>query len=288
MIRSAFLAIIGPPNAGKSTLINSLLNTKLNIVSSKPQTTRNSIAGVLTDLERGIQLVLTDTPGMLKKQKSLLDQKLHETILHAVAGADLILFLLSPEEEFTQYAEIIEKLSQGNKKVFLLLNKSDQQKREYSPEEIALGLPLLKISAKQKGNLQELFALLDPFITEPVQYYPTDFLSDRTERFFVKEYIRETLLLLLQDEIPHKLFVDIEEMEDRKNIYHIEAVIYADRENYKKMILGKNGAMIKQIGIQSRKRIEELLGKKVYLEIQVKIFPKWQNDPTFLKKLEYY
>ncbi len=286
-IKSGFLTIIGPPNAGKSTLLNALLNYDLNIISKKPQTTRNNIAGILTDKEKGIQLIITDTPGILKKNKSLLDQKLQDSIYHAITESDVILFLLSSSEEFSTYNTFLEKFK-NEKKIILVLNKTDQLDRELTPDEKEFNLPFLKISAKEKNNLDELLNTIIPFLKENIQYYPDDVLSDRTERFFTKEYIREALLKNLKDEIPHQTFVDIEEMKDKEDIYYVYAMIYIERENHKKMVIGKNGSMIKKIGIQARGKIEKLLDKKVYLELKVKVKPKWREDPAFLKKLEYY
>ncbi len=285
-IKSGFLTIIGPANAGKSTLLNSLLNFHLNIISNKPQTTRNNIAGILTDKEKNIQLIITDTPGILKKNKSLLDQKLHEAILTAIRDTDLILFMIPHDDYFSNYSEIINKLK--NKQVIYIINKSDLGIRTLTKEELEMNLNIISISALKKSNLNLLLDTISPLLTEEIQYYPDDVLSDRTERFFAKEYIRETILKMLRQEIPHQTFIDIDEMNDKKKMCHIKATIYIERENHKKMIIGKNGEMIKKIGIQSRKKIEELLEKKVNLKLLVKIKEKWRSDPIFLKKLEYY
>lgn len=286
-MKSGFLTIIGPTNAGKSTLLNSLLNTDLNIVSARPQTTRNNVAGIITDKEKGIQLVITDTPGILKKSKSLLDQKLYDTVLHAIDDTDIVLFLFPPEDSLTNYKDILEKIK-SKKQVIAVLNKTDQQDRDLTGDEKALGLDWIKISGLKKRNLEEIFKKVEPFLLENTQYYPDDVLSDRTERFFAKEYVREAILNFLHDEIPHQVFVDIDNMEEDNGLYRIEGVIYTERENHKKILVGKGGEMIKKIGTFARKKIEALCGIKVYLGLTVKVKEKWRDNPEFLKKLEYY
>jgi len=290
LVKSGFITILGPANAGKSTLLNALLKTPLSIISPKPQTTRNSLSGILNSEEHQAQLIITDTPGILKKTKSLLDKKLQDTILNTIDNTDVVLFLLPTNENLVDYQDLINKIKEKEKKILIIFNKNDILKKVLSKEEEALGLTCLFISALKDNHYDDLIKKLADMVFDPVLYYPDDILSDRTERFFVKEYIRETLLLLLNNEIPHQCFVDIEEMQERpqKNIFYVKAIIYLERENHKKIVLGKNGSMIKAIGSQSRKRIEEFLNQKVFLDLQVKVKEKWRDDPSFLEKLEYY
>jgi GTP-binding protein Era len=278
--------VIGPPNAGKSTLLNAILKTDLSIVSLKPQTTRNNLAGILTDKERGIQIIITDTPGIIKQNKSLLDNRLQEAVYHAIKDTDIVLFLVPPGDSPANYRVILDKLE--NKSVILVLNKMDIEERTLDPEENPWGYDWISISALEKINLDKLLEKIDPLLTEKVLYYPEDVISDRTERFFVKEYIREAVLNCLKEEIPHQIFVDIEEMEKRNGLDYIQGVIYVERENHKSIVIGSKGSMIKKIGTRSRKRIELFLGNKVFLELKVKVHKKWRQDPIFLKKLEYY
>jgi len=285
-MRSGFLTIIGPANAGKSTLLNKLLKTNLNIVSSKPQTTRNNIAGILTDHKRGIQLVITDTPGILKKNVSILDARLQDSIVKAVEDADIILFLLPAKDSVSNYLDFFEKLK--GKKVIICFNKIDLGKPSLIETEKKLEFPMIEISALKELNIDSLFKIIDPLITDEAQYYPDDVISDRTERFFVKEYIREGILENLKEEIPHQIFVDIDTMEEQAEIWRIEGTVYTERENHKKIIIGSAGSMIKKIGTEARKKSEELLSKKVFLKLEVKVKENWRNDPIFLKKLEYY
>lgn len=285
-MKSGFLSIIGPANAGKSTLLNSLLKSPLNIVSARPQTTRNNVAGILTDKERDIQLILMDTPGILKKNKSLLDEQLQEAVLRAINETDIVLFVLPANDSLTNYSVLLQGLQ--NKEVLLVLNKSDLKTHELTDEEKQFGYKSISISALKKENLEQLLDEITPLLKDENQYYPDDVLSDRTERFFAKEYVREAILKNIKDEIPHQVFVDVEEMVDKDDIYYIKSFIYLERENHKSIVIGKGGKMIKKIGSFARERLEELLGKKVYLELKVKVHAKWRQDLTFLKRLEYY
>ena len=205
--KSGFVSIIGPPNAGKSTLINLILKTHLSIISSRPQTTRNNVAGIYTDVKKGVQIIFLDTPGILKKNKSLLDDNLMESVIKSLGNSDIILFMLPTNESLLNYQGFLEKVK--DKKVLILLNKIDINDRDLSEEEKQLNYDYLKISALKDKNTNMLIERIIPLLTDHHQYYPEDYLSDRNERFFVKEYVRETILDLIKDEIPHQIFVDV-------------------------------------------------------------------------------
>lgn len=290
--KSGFVAVIGRPNVGKSTLINSLIGQKIAIMSDKPQTTRNKIMCVLTTDNE--QVIFLDTPGIHKPL-----HKLGEYMVKAAEGTlkevDAILFVVDATEDLgggERY--IMERLQATKKPVILIVNKLDLIDRQsvlpiiekYTKAYDFAGV--VPISAKEKMNLDSLLAELNKYLPEGPQYYPADTVTDQPERLIAAEMIREKVLHLTRDEIPHAIAVDIEEMKSRANDkVYIRATIYVERESQKGIVIGKRGALLKEIGALARKDIETMLGSKTYLDLWVKVKKDWRDRSNVLRKLGF-
>lgn len=289
MFKSGFVTIIGKPNVGKSTLLNKIINEKVAIVSPKPQTTRNKIIGILND--DSSQIVFIDTPG-IHKSKNKLDEFMQDSIDTAMDGVDLILLLLDATKPFRE-KDIDFVKSYDNKNTILVINKIDEIKYDsLIPKlEIFNGLKnivdIVPISAKTGKNVDELIKVIKKHLKAGVKYFLNDEFTDKSERFLVAESIREKVLLLLQDEIPHGVAVDIIEYKETEKLYTISADLICERESHKKIIIGKNGEMLKKIGIQSRKEIEAIVGTKVMLNLYVKVRENWRNNKNYMNEYGY-
>lgn len=294
MFKSGFVAIVGRPNVGKSTLLNSFLGTKIAIMSSKPQTTRNKIQGIYTDEEA--QIVFIDTPG-IHKPKSNLSTFMNKSAYSATRDVEVILFLTNVDEPMsTGDKMIIENLKGSQFKVFLVLNKIDLITKEQLYQYIE-GLPkefedifdeIIPISAKRRDNLENLMELLKANMPEGIKYYPDDMKSDHPEKFIFKEIIREKILMLTGQEVPHSIAVVIESVKKKKNgAVLINATIIVERDSQKGIIIGKNGQKIKEIGKLAREELEAILGSKIYLETFVKVEKDWRNKQYQLNELGY-
>ncbi|WP_278955365.1 GTPase Era [Lactobacillus apis] len=289
--KSGFVALVGRPNVGKSTLMNFLVGQKVAITSNKPQTTRNKISGIYTTDD--MQVVFVDTPGIFKPHLEL-DDYMDKASLSSLKDVDLILFMVEPEKMGRGDEYIIEQLKKVNVPILLLINKVDQ----VSPNEL---LPIideyhkldvfkefLPISATQGIGIADLIEVLREYLPEGPDYYDPEQITDRPEYFMVAELIREQILKLTAEEVPHAAAVWVERMNQHENNkLQIEATIYVEKSGQKGIIIGKGGAMLKQIGIKSRKQIEELLGEKVNLKLWVKVQRNWRSDPRFLKQIGY-
>jgi GTP-binding protein Era len=287
--KSGFIAIIGRPNVGKSTFINSVIGQKIAIMSDKPQTTRHKIQGVLT--EDDAQIVFIDTPGIHKPKHKLGDFMVNiaENTLKEV---DAILFMINAEEGYgkgDQY--ILDRLEQVKSPVFLIINKIDkvhpddlfplidQYKEKYDFKEI------VPISALQRNNISRLLEVLKNYLPEGPQYYPSDQVTDHPERFLMSELIREKVLELTREEVPHSIAVVMENIEKREsNTLFIQATIVTERKTQKGILIGKQGSMLKNIGKKARQDIENLLGTKVFLELWVKVKKDWRNRSQHLQE----
>lgn len=289
MHQSGFVAIVGKPNAGKSTLLNTLLGQDLSIVTPKAQTTRHRIRGVFTT--ENYQLIFSDTPGIITP-----GYKLHERMMSfvqsAFADADVILLVLDAADNHFD-AERFLKLNTTNRKLVVALNKIDLSSQE-EVERIIENLnntlhpeAIVPISAKEKFGGEMLVNALLKFIPEAPPYFDKDMLTDRNERFFVSEIIREKIFLQYDKEIPYSIEVAIEEFKDLPNIVRIRSYIFVERESQKAILLGKNGAAIKKLGMAARKKIETMVGKKVFLELTVKIRDDWRNNEQQLTNFGY-
>ncbi|SCW48445.1 GTP-binding protein Era [Paenibacillus tianmuensis] len=290
--KSGFVAIIGRPNVGKSTLMNQVIGQKIAIMSDKPQTTRNKIHGVYTTDQA--QIVFLDTPGIHKPQS-----KLGDYMLRAAEGAlnevDAILFLIDVAEGLgggDRY--IIETLKKVKTPVILVMNKIDQIHPEallsviMTYKDLYPFAEIVPISAMHGNNVNTLLEQVIKFLPEGPQYYPADQVTDHPEQFVCAELIREKILHLTREEIPHSIAVSIEDMRVEPNdVVHISAVIYVERDSQKGIIIGKKGALLKEIGQKARVDIEALLGSKTFLELWVKVKKDWRNQDRVLRDLGF-
>lgn len=294
--KCGYAAILGLPNSGKSTLLNSLLGQKLNIVSEKPQTTRRKILGILT--EENYQIIFVDTPGMLKP-KYLLQKKMMEYVKAAVNDSDVLLILLDTFEDYNGskllHNEFVENvLLKLRVPKILLLNKIDLMSQD---KIIALikqfqTSPIFKkiipISAKFAFNISEVLNSIVDFLPEHPKYFPEDELTNENERFFASEIIREKILEQYSDEVPYSSEVQIESFKEReKGKDFIQANIFVEKESQKAILIGKEGKAIKKLGETARKSIEEFLQREVFLELRVKVKPRWRKDEKMLKYFGY-
>ena len=289
--RSGFVAIIGRPNAGKSTLLNKLVGQKVAIVSDKPQTTRNTIQGIMTE-ERG-QVIFLDTPG-IHKPKHRLGEYMVKAATNSIKGVDLIVYVVDTTAKFGPGEEfVVETLSEVKKPVVLLLNKVDLVTKEAMLPLLAEWsaryqfATMIPVSALNGSNVDRLKDELFKHLPEGPQYYPEDEVTDHPERFVMAEMIREKVLHKTRDEIPHSIAVDIEEVKDKENLVVVRATIYVERDSQRGIIIGKSGAMLKEVGAEARVDIEEMLGSKVFLELWVKVKKDWRNRDNVLRNFGY-
>ncbi|OCS94593.1 GTPase Era [Caryophanon latum] len=288
--KSGFISIIGRPNVGKSTLLNRVIGQKIAIMSDKPQTTRNKVQGVLTNPES--QMIFIDTPG-IHKPKHKLGEFMLKTAKNTLREVDLIMFMVNAEQQLGKGDEFIMELLEGTKTpVFLVINKIDQvhpdsllsiiegYKERYEFAEI------MPISALQGNNVESLLETIEKYLPEGPQYYPADQVTDHPERFIISELIREKVLHLTREEIPHSIAVVIDKIkpdEEKENMIRVQATIMVERDSQKGIVIGKRGALLKEVGTRARKDIEMLLGSKVYLELWVKVQKDWRNKSTHLR-----
>lgn len=279
--KSGFVSIIGRPNVGKSTLINRLVGEKIAIISSKPQTTRNNILGILT--EENMQIVFTDTPG-IHEPTSKLAELMVKNARDAMADTDAILLLVEPIANVGRTEEkIIEGLKKQKSPVILVINKIDTVKKDILLEVITKYTSVfdfaavVPISARRNDGIDTLKQEIMPFIHEGPQFFPEDMITDQPERQIAAEIIREKLLRSLNKEVPHGIAIEIFSMKDKKDSLKIEANIYCEKQSHKGIIIGHGGDMLKKIGTQAREELERMHDKKVYLDLWVKVNEDWRN-----------
>jgi GTP-binding protein Era len=289
--QSGFIAIVGRPNVGKSTLLNAIVGEKIAIVTSKPQTTRNKITGVFTS--EGVQLVFLDTPG-LHRARTKLDDHMNKTVTDSIADVDAAVLVVEPEKDANgAELELIKRLSAKKIPVVLAINKIDTVKKESLMEIIAAWsarhdfIAVVPVSAKNHDGVSIVIDELKKLMPEGPQYFPDDMMTDQPERLVVAEIIREKLLILLSDEVPHGVAVSVEGMKERSGIMDISATIYCERESHKGIIIGKGGKMLKEVGIKSRADIEKLLDCHVNLQLWVKVKDDWRNRENILKTMGF-
>jgi GTP-binding protein Era len=287
-----FVALIGRPNVGKSTLMNHLLKQKISITSRKPQTTRHRILGINTT-EAG-QAIYMDTPGMHKNEKKALNRYLNRTAETTLLGVDVIVWLIDGLS-WHEYDEVIfKKLEQAGLPVILAVNKVDKVKDKDAIlkffAEARHRFPfehLIPISALKKTNLEQLESLIFELLPEGGLIYPEDQITDRPERFLGAEIIREKLTRRLGDELPYELTVEIERYEEKLDITKIYAIIWVERLSQKNIVIGKQGEMLKKVGTDARHDIEKLIGQKVYLQLWVKVKKGWSDNERALQSLGF-
>ena len=288
--KAGFVNIVGNPNVGKSTIMNALVGEKLSIITQKMQTTRHRIKGIVSGDD--FQIVYSDTPGILKPS-----YKLQETMMKfvdsALIDADVILFVTDVIEKPDKNPEYIEKVRKSNMPVIVLINKIDLSSQEEVLKLYDLwsntfpGANIFPISAQEKFNIEPIFDRILELLPESPAFFPKDELTDRNERFFVQEIIREKILLHYQKEIPYAVEVEVEEFKEAEKIINIRAVIYVSRESQKGIIIGHQGKMIKKIGTEARADAEEFFSKKIFLELYVKVAKDWREKDRQLKKFGY-
>ncbi len=287
--KAGFVNIIGSPNVGKSTLMNALVGEKLSIITSKAQTTRHRIMGIVSGDD--FQIIYSDTPGYLKPA-----YKLHDSMMKfvdsAFQDADIILLVTDITEKSVD-ADLVEKIRNAGGRVIIVINKidlSDQEQVEQQVMQWSETLPeamVVPASALLKFNIDTVFSLILESLPESPPYFPKDTLTDKTQRFFVSEIIREKILLNFKQEIPYSVEVVVDQFKESQDIVHITAFIYVSRESQKAIMLGHRGKSIKKLGTDSRKDIEEWVGKKVYLGLTIKVKKDWRNDELQLKHFGY-
>lgn len=289
---SGFVALMGEPNVGKSTLMNRILGSEIAIISPKSQTTRNKIQGIYTTDQE--QIVFVDTPG-IHQPKNSLDKYMDTAAFSALQDVDVVLLMVNADTKIdANVQDIIKRLQTISQPLFLVINKIDLVHPDSLLPLIEQYNNLLKfqevvpISATQGNNVAELLKTLIKYLPQGPQYYPQEQLSDHPEYFVVAEIIREKILELTQQEVPHSVAVVVEQMNQRINgKLQIEATIYAERASQKKILIGQKGTMIKNIGIRSREKIERLLGEKINLQLWIKVQKNWRNDSLFLQRVGY-
>jgi len=287
--KAGFVNILGKPNVGKSTLMNALVGEKLSIITSKAQTTRHRIMGIVNSDD--FQIVYSDTPGILEPH-----YKLHESMMKnvesAMIDADIFIYICEAGEK-AESNPVIEKLKRSKVPVMLIINKidlSDQKKVEEKMlqwKEVLPGAEIIPISALLAFNLEKVLDSILDHLPESPPYFPKDEISDKTMRFFVSEIIREKILTHYKKEVPYSTEVVVEEYKEDEDIIRIRALIFVARESQKAIILGHQGTSIKRVGTEARKDIEEFVDKKVYLELFVKVSKDWRNDERQLKWFGY-
>lgn len=290
-MKSGFVSLIGRPNVGKSTLLNNLIGEKVAITSNKPQTTRNNIQGIYN--EKHLQIVFVDTPG-IHRPRHKLGEMLNKQAYYTINDVDIILFLvdasveLGPGDKF-----IIKALENTNKPVFLIMNKIDRLKKE----DILLKIDqykdlydfaeIIPLSALKDEDGKIVINVLKNYLPDNIQYYPGNQITNKSTEFLVSEMVREKVFNLTDQEIPHSTTCVVESFKKTNKGYIITALIIVDRDSLKKIIIGKGGQKIKQIGIDARKDIEKLLDDKVYLELFVKTAKKWREKQRYLTEFGY-
>ncbi|MBP7497567.1 MAG: GTPase Era [Bacteroidales bacterium] len=288
--KSGFVNILGFPNVGKSTLMNSLVGEKISIITPKPQTTRQRIMGIVTGDD--FQIVYSDTPGILDP-KYILHKTMMNYVDMALADADIILFVAAVNDDYNLYKTYINKIIENNTKLIFILNKIDLSNQEFVINKINElnklfpSMEIIPVSALKAFNTDKIIAILKDLLPLNPPYFPADELSDKSQRFFTAETIREKIFTCYQKEIPYNCEVIIESFKEEDKITRISALIYVGKQSHKAIVIGKNGEALKKVATLARKDIEKILEKKVFLEVYVKVLPDWRNNAKQLKRFGY-
>lgn len=297
MHKSGFINIVGRPNVGKSTLMNALVGERMSIITAKPQTTRHRILGILSG--ESFQMVFSDTPGMIDQPAYRMQQAMNAFVRTSFEDADLMLLVTEPAETYSPDDPLLESLRRIKVPRFLIINKTDLIGEEalaaliLSWKEKCPFEEIVPVSALHAINTAKLLELILQYLPEGPEYFPKDQLTDRSERFFVSEIIREKILLLYHQEIPYSVEVIVESFKEGETtreglpLVRIAATIFVSRKTQKPILIGKNGESIKKLGTEARLAIEKFLEKKVFLELFVKVKENWRDDELMLKRLGY-
>ncbi|MBQ8193191.1 MAG: GTPase Era [Bacilli bacterium] len=290
-MKSGFVSLIGRPNVGKSTLLNTLINQKIAITSNKPQTTRNIIQGIYN--EEGYQIVFVDTPG-IHKPLNKLGKLLNKEAQSMAKDVDVILFVVDAKEGLGGGdKKIIESLSSADSPVILVLNKIDKMTDAEiynainSYKDLYDFSEIVPISAMNKNNIATLVEVIKKYLTDNMRYFDEDAITSSSLNFLVSEFVREKIFRMTEEEIPHSITCITSKFEEKKDIINITIDIIVDRDSIKKIVIGKQGSLLKAVGIEARKDIEELVGKKVYLELYVKTIKNWRDKERYLNELGF-
>jgi GTP-binding protein Era len=288
--RAGFVNILGNPNVGKSTIMNALVGEKLSIITAKAQTTRHRIMGIVNGED--FQIVYSDTPGILRPQ-----YKLQETMMNfvnsALSDADMILYVSDVGERSAYEGEYIDRITESGIPVIIALNKVDLAEQDELERIVEAwhqafpSSPVIPVSGLKKFNLDSLLAAILAKLPESPPYFPKDQLTDKYERFFASEIIREKILVNYKKEIPYSVEIEIESFKDEKDIIKIRALIHVARDSQKGIIIGHKGSMLKRVGTEARRDMEDFFRKKVFLELYVKVTKDWRDKPTILKRFGY-
>ena len=291
-MKSGFVSFIGRPNVGKSTLLNNILGKRVAITSDKPQTTRNMIQGIYN--EKDVQIVFVDTPGIHKAHNKL-GRVLNKQAYFSINDVDIIIMVVDITEKIGKGDEFIINILKNieNKPVFLVINKIDKLPKEEilkkidDYQKLYNFTEIIPVSARKKDNINRLVEVIKEYLPDNILYYDEDTFTNNSDDFIISEFIREKVLDLTDEEVPHSVTCLIDELSEDDKMMNINASIVVDRENLKKISLGKNGNMIKEIGTRARKDIENYFNKKVYLDLFVKVVPKWRDKEKFLNTIGY-
>ena len=290
MHKAGFVNIIGYPNVGKSTLMNSMVGEKLSIITSKAQTTRHRIMGMVNGED--FQIVYSDTPGIVKDPSYKMHQFMNQYINTALKDADILILMTEPDYQFADQ-EIIDKFNASQTQVLIVINKidlSDQETIVKQMESWKVKMPkaeVIPVSALNNFNIEKVFDRIVHYLPEHEPYYPKDELTDKSTRFFISEILREKILLNYKKEVPYSAEVAVDQYKEEGNLVRISTIIYVSRESQKAIILGHQGQAIKRIATAARLDIEEFIGSKVFLEITVKVSKDWRDDENTLKHFGY-
>ena len=288
--KAGFVNIIGNPNVGKSTLMNAFIGEKLSIITSKAQTTRHRILGIVNGED--FQVILSDTPGIIKPAYDL-QQSMMDFVKSAFEDADILIYMVEIGEQTLKDEAFFNKIVNSQIPVLLLLNKIDISNQEQLEEQVQLwtgkvpNAEIYPISALQGFNVSEVFTRIVELLPESPAFYPKDQLTDKPERFFVNEIIREKILMHYKKEIPYSVEIDTEEFFEEEEIIRMRSIIMVERETQKGIIIGHKGAALKRVGVEARKDLEKFFGKQVHLELYVKVNKNWRNDARQLKRFGY-
>lgn len=291
-MRSGFVSFVGRPNVGKSTLLNSILGKRVAITSDKPQTTRNMIQGIYND--KDTQIVFVDTPG-IHKPKSKLERVLNKQAYFTINDVDIVIMVVDIAEKIGTGDKFVIDILKNikDKPVFLVINKIDKLPKEEILKKIDEYQKLydfaeiIPVSARKKDNTDRLLEVIKNYLPDNIKYFDDTTITSSSPSFIISEFVREKVLDLTSEEVPYAVTVVVDSLEEDERTMSIAATVIVDRENLKKIIIGKNGNMIKEIGIRSRKEIESYFNKRVYLELFVKVVPKWRDKEKFLNMIGY-
>ena len=290
MHRAGFINIIGNPNVGKSTLMNNLVGEKLSIITSKAQTTRHRILGIVNG--DNFQLIFSDTPGIIKPSYELQDSMM-DFVKSALEDADVLLYMVEIGEKSIKDSEVHDKIQSAKIPTIILLNKIDLSNQEDIENQIKVwsnkypNTEIYPVSAINNFNTEKVINRIIELIPESPPYFPKDQLTDKPERFFVNEKLREKILLYYNKEIPYSVEVQTEEFKEEESIIKIRSLILVERESQKGIIIGHKGVALKKIGTKARIDLEKFFGKKVFIELHVKVSKNWRSNPNQLKKFGY-